>query len=258
MIDKLKEEIEDKKAELKALEGELLCIQSEEYIRIFGVSLKFGDTPSTPEKEAIREAFIKGKIDKYEFVDRSEKYIKDRGLAKAAGPYPYLKEVIGKKMIDKLKEEIENKKAELQALEAELNNELEASKNARWPKKGDLCYGVTEYGNGLSLDHASDLPPLDPVFKTEERAELYLKIVRRVQELIGDWKADWGDGDQAKWYIGFFHGILEDGSSNYIAMIEASGLKAQGVTYMTEEAAQALIKEFGDDLKIWINGGDAT
>ena len=79
-------------------------------------------------------------------------------------------------------------------------------------------------------------------YRTKEQAEKALEIINRIGELRGDWLPDWGDELQRK------HCPFKNHEGNYWKAGYACW-REEGCIYMpTEQAAQTLIDEYGDDL----------
>ena len=138
---------------------------------------------------------------------------------------------------------------------AELKAKMEAeSKDGsyRWMPEERAAYYLatpTTYSSRACVTHVAGIPQWMAahglLFRTEEQAETYEKIVKRAIELKGDWKEDWDDTEQDKCCIEWnFH--------NDRPSYECANMyKAQGPFYMPLDACRQLMREFGQDLKLF-------
>ena len=144
---------------------------------------------------------------------------------------------------------IEAIKAKLAQMEEELNKPDEYN---HFPSKDDEYYYYTSIGTVCS-NTAGDYELRVNAYRTEKEADnaynkavAIEKIKRRLLELQGDWKPDWGNGDEEKVDISYYH---------YECVFEP------GVVYFSQsfkdypyikstEIALTIIKELKDELKL--------
>lgn len=136
--------------------------------------------------------------------------------------------------------------------------ELEAKRDALlagdWPQLGDEYWHIFDgfdHNYVLSSRYLNDSfdrwrKATHNIFRTKENAELFKEITLRAQELIGDWEPDWSDRAQLKYAIDWDHVI------NGPCINKNNVVQVQGATYMPEKAAETLIEEYGNRLKIWV------
>ena len=91
------------------------------------------------------------------------------------------------------------------------------------------------------------------VFKSwDEAQEAYNKAValekikRRLLELQGDWKPDWGNGDEPKVCISYLHGT----SIFQIGVFYAGHISIELPYIKSTKIAETIIKELKDELKL--------
>jgi hypothetical protein len=150
----------------------------------------------------------------------------------------------------KLLQDIEAMKAKLASMEEELNKPEEFK---HFPNKGEVYYFYTSSKGAICSNTASDDNLKINTYKTREeavkaynKAIALEKIKRRIIELQGDWKPDWGNGDEEKVDISYYH---------YECVFEP------GVVYFSQsfkdypyikstEIALTIIKELKDELKL--------
>lgn len=158
------------------------------------------------------------------------------------------------KMLKTTEQKIAKLEAELAALKAEIAASKQPAAKESWLKDGVKYWYIVDYNVQQSAwKHNIDRFRLsmDNVFRTRENAELWLEIHNRAVELRGDWEPDWSDKHKSKYYL-FWD--CEKGKP-----MKNGGVlcKNQGVFYMSSKAAETLISEYGERLKIWICGEEA-
>lgn len=115
------------------------------------------------------------------------------------------------KEIQKLQEEIKERMDKIEKL-------LEASDYKQWvPKVDGRYYTLNGYYSPLCTYWADKPYDIDrkknyALFKTEEEAQRIAEIQRIQRKIIdiikfvrGDWRPDWSDNQQEKYYIGYDH-----------------------------------------------------
>lgn len=150
----------------------------------------------------------------------------------------------------KLMEDIEALKEKLASMGKELNNP-ETFKH--FPSKGDNYYFYTSSKGVICSNIATSDDLRVNVFKSKEEADnaynkavALEKVKRRLLELQGDWKPDWGNGDEEKVYISYYHyeGVFEPGVVYFSQSFKV-------YPYMkSTEIALTIIKEMKDELKL--------
>lgn len=121
------------------------------------------------------------------------------------------------------------------------------------PDIGQEYWYISDCGNVCSTywtDHIVDIyrQRSNNIFKTEEEAELYLKIFNRIHELNEEqgWVADFNAG-VVNYYITWSYDdevCYYDNTRSY---------HIQGATYMSKETYNTIRKEFTDEeLEIWV------
>jgi len=146
-----------------------------------------------------------------------------------------------------------NKQEALQKIE-ELKAFIEQEDAKEFPQKEEEYYIVNDNREVVKRwNHNQKLTnyhlATNNVYRTSEDAKLWLEIQKRAIELRGDWKPDWSDHCESKNYI------MWDYDDDEPFIESNSFIMNQGTFYMSHEAAETLIKEYGDKLKIWICGG---
>lgn len=155
---------------------------------------------------------------------------------------------------------INGKTIQIELTEEQINQiKKEVNPNKRWRAKDlGLYYYVTS--GGQTSESRELYMEVDDFhynqrnyFKTQQEAQQHLdklnliaKIRNRIEELNGNWKPDWEDIDQNKYYI-FYDVVCE--------FFEFSSINSyRNLEYWkyikSKEAAQHLINEFGDKLKV--------
>lgn len=149
----------------------------------------------------------------------------------------------------KLLQDIEAMKEKLASMEEELNKPEEFR---HFPSKGDEYYYYTSIGIICSNNAPNDDLKVN-AFKTREEAKKACltavaleKIKRRLLELQGDWKPDWGNGDEPKVCISYLHGT----SIFQIGVFYAGHISIELPYIKSTKIAETIIKEMEDELKL--------
>jgi hypothetical protein len=150
---------------------------------------------------------------------------------------------------NKLLQDIEAMKEKLASMEEQLKKP-EVFKH--FPSKDDKYYYYTTTGDVRNLTAVDDCLRVNTYGTEKEANKAYNKAIalekikRRLLELQGDWKPDWGNGDEEKVDISYYH---------YECVFEP------GVVYFSQsfkdypyikstEIALTIIKELKDELKL--------
>ena len=149
----------------------------------------------------------------------------------------------------KLLQDIEAMKEKLASMEEELNK-LELFKH--FPSKGDNYFHYYPCGM-INACYAQDDKIRPYTYRTREEAqEAYNKAValekikRRLLELQGDWKPDWTDKDEEKFYIQYGHN-----GRSFISICWYTTQHAASIPYIkSEEVINTIINEMEDELKL--------
>lgn len=149
----------------------------------------------------------------------------------------------------KLLKDIEAMKEKLASMEEELNKP-EVYKH--FPGKNDKYYFYTSSGS-IHFNSVSNDDLKVNVYKTREEAEKAYnkavaveKVKRRIIELQGDWKPDWTDVDEIKFYILYHHTSKSFRSIEWVITQYNTS-----IPYMKNtEIAETIIKEMEDELKL--------
>lgn len=166
--------------------------------------------------------------------------------------------------IQELTARIENSQTELDELKEELKKLQKKPYEISYPEPGTKIYYIRDCTGdihsvilnflGEDIKHLYDIGLL---FDTEEETKqfkreraLIKKIKCWVKEQQGDWKPDWSDTNQPKYYVGVDHFIKEIICECCWGYDKLSKLPC----FKSEEIAQACIDEFGDEiLEVFVN-----
>lgn len=138
---------------------------------------------------------------------------------------------------------------ELKARIAELESRLNAPDYSRFvPEKGEEYWLANGYGV-VKIENENDhndrwFIATGNCYRTEEQAETVYKIIHRIRELQDGFEVDWKSERQEVWTISWDR---ED-QIFVTALIDYYLYKAP--PFPTPTAAQTLIDEFGEDLKL--------
>lgn len=149
----------------------------------------------------------------------------------------------------KLLKDMEDIKAKLAQMEEELNKP-EVFKH--FPSKDDKYYYYTTTGDIRNLTAVDDCLRVNTYGTEKEANKAYNKAVavekikRRIIELQGNWKPNWGNGDEEKVYISYYHyeGVFEPGVVYFSQSIDEFPYVKNG------QIALTIIKEMEDELKL--------
>lgn len=149
----------------------------------------------------------------------------------------------------KLIEDIEAMREKLASMEKQLN---EPEKIKHFPSEGDVYYFYTFVGTVCRNIASSDNLKIS-VYKTEKetqnaynKAVAVEKVKRRIIELQGDWKPDWTDDDERKYYILYHHT-----NKNFIPVCWFTTQSDSLIPYIkSEQIALTIIKEMENELKV--------
>lgn len=148
-----------------------------------------------------------------------------------------------------------NREERIEQLEKELA-ELKAMGNSLKPEIGDDYFSLNNSGCVLTYKWSKDDVDNEwysqgNVFKTEAEAireRDRRALVQRMREYAGGFKPDWGDANQAKWYIIFCHAKKRlEKAWRFDVDLSLTG----GVYFKSEEAAQRCLDVMGAELKAW-------
>ena len=149
----------------------------------------------------------------------------------------------------KLLQDIEAMKEKLASMEEELNKP-EVFKH--FPSKGDNYFHYYPCGL-INACYAYDDMIRPYTYKTREEAQKAYnkaiaieKIKRRILELQGDWKPDWTNAMQKKYYIQYDHYNRQFTPINWFSMQQDTAIpytKSKGI-------ALTIIKEMENELKL--------
>ena len=150
---------------------------------------------------------------------------------------------------NKLLQDIEAMKAKLAQMEEELNKP-EVFKH--FPSKGDIYYFHTSIGilgNTIATDDnlkINTYKTREEAVKAYNKAVALEKIKRRLLELQGDWKPDWTDDDERKFYILYHHT-----NKSFRSMDWTISQYNTLIPYIkSEKIAGLIIYEMKDELKL--------
>ena len=149
----------------------------------------------------------------------------------------------------KLLQDIEAMKEKLASMEEELNK-LEVYKH--FPSEGDVYYFYNFVGTVCRNIATSDDLRVN-MFKSKEEADnaynkavAVEKVKRRIIELQGDWKPDWTDNDERKFYILYHHTNKSFRSVDWVTTQYNTSIH-----YMKDlKIAKTIIEEMEDELKL--------
>lgn len=149
----------------------------------------------------------------------------------------------------KLLQDIEAMKEKLASMEEELNKPDEFK---HFPSNGDTYYYYTPMGTVCRMVASNDKLRFD-VFKTEKEAQnaynkaiALEKIKRRIIELQGDWKPNWKDFSESKYFI-----ILDNEYNLFIYIdVQFSNHPILMPYIKTQNIVQTIINEMEDELKL--------
>ena len=160
--------------------------------------------------------------------------------------------------IQELTERIEKSLAEIDELKKELDELREKPYEISYPNDREKIYYISHYFGqvkewGFNISNEADkcLYDIGPYFDTMEEAEQFKReqtLIKKIKcwakEQQGDWKPDWRDLNQRKYYIEIDRSnknIVCDWSWEYDKLSKLPHFKSK-------EIAQACIDEFGDEL----------
>ena len=149
----------------------------------------------------------------------------------------------------KLLQDIEAMKEKLASMEKELNKP-EVFKH--FPSKGDKYYFYTFVGS-ICSNIASDNNLKVNTYKTREEAQKAYnkavaleKIKRRIIELQDDWKPDWTNENEEKYYIQYSYT-----ARSFISICWYVTQHAASIPYMkSKEVINTIMNEMEDELKL--------
>ena len=149
----------------------------------------------------------------------------------------------------KLMEDIEAMREKLASMEKQLN---EPEKIKHFPSEGDVYYFYTFVGTVCRNIASNDNLKIS-VYKTEKetqnaynKAVAVEKVKRRIIELQGDWKPDWTDNDERKFYILYHHTNKSFRSVDWVISHYNTSIH-----YMKDlKIAKTIIEEMEDELKL--------
>lgn len=150
----------------------------------------------------------------------------------------------------KLLQDIEAMKEKLASMEEELNKP-EVFKH--FPSKGEVYYFYTSSKGAICSNTASDDNLKVNAYRTEKEAEKAYnkavaveKIKRRILELQGNWKPDWSEDNEKKYYIHYDHYERKFIHSHWF-----KGQQYTPIPYMKhKDIAELIISELEDELKL--------
>ena len=160
--------------------------------------------------------------------------------------------------IQELTERIEKSQAEIDELKEELEKLRKKPYEISYPEDGTEMYYIDDYTGELEEktfdicdDYDKRLYEIGLLFYTKEEGEQFLKeqtLIKKIKcwakEQQGDWKPDWSDTNQCKYYITYDceDEFISVGSNIYYNSL----LKLP--YFKSREIAQACIDEFGDEI----------
>ena len=161
-----------------------------------------------------------------------------------------------KQRIQELTERIENSQAEIDALKEELEKLQKKPYEISYPEPGTKIYYIrdcTDDIHSVILNFLGEdikyLYDIGLLFDTEEEAEqfkreraLIKKIKCWVKEQQGDWKPNWNDVYEIKYFISFENNRLS------IWRWYTNNLLTKLPCFKSQEIVQACIDEFGDEI----------
>ena len=163
-----------------------------------------------------------------------------------------------KQKIQELTERIENSQAELDGLKKELEELQDKPYEISYPKNGEQIYYLSHF-TGRVQDWIFDIDDEDDkhlydtglYFDTKEEAEqfereqtLIKKIKCWAKEQQGDWKPDWSDINQRKYYVNIDRFNKETFWDWHWGYDKLSKLPC----FKSGKIARACIDEFGDEI----------
>ena len=147
---------------------------------------------------------------------------------------------------------IEEIKEKLAAMEEELNKQ-EVFKH--FPSKGDIYYFHTSIGilgNTIATDDnlkINTYKTREEAVKAYNKAIALEKVKRRILELQGDWKPDWKDENEKKYYI-----FYEHENRNFKPVYWVITQYNTSIYCMKDlKIAETIIEEMEDELKLIFN-----
>lgn len=149
----------------------------------------------------------------------------------------------------KLLQDIEAMKEKLASMEEELNK---PDNYKHFPSEGDKYYYYTHMGAVCSNTAANDDLKVNTYNTWEEtkkacdKAVALEKVKRRIIELQGDWKPDWGNGDEKKIHIIYNHFV--DGFEPEVVYLSQ---RFRDFPYIkNKDIAELIICKMDDELKL--------
>ena len=124
-------------------------------------------------------------------------------------------------------------------------------KDDDWPQAGDVYWYIGDLGDTSRAMFENDKydqyqKRKGNMYRTRKDAQTVIDIDNRIRKLTGDWVADWSDSMQCKYYPQHGHGGKGWGLG-YAQLVQLPHL-----TYMPEEAADTILKEFTtEQLNLW-------
>lgn len=160
--------------------------------------------------------------------------------------------------IQELTERIEKSQAEIDELKEELKELQKRPYEISYPNDGQRVYYPNHFDGQIKksifkVDNDDDKSLYEKglMFNIEEEAEQFLKeqtLIKKikcwVKEQQKDWKPDWSDTSQRKYYIEIDHLSKKTKYDYYWKRNQLSKLPY----FKSEEIAQACIDEFGDEI----------
>lgn len=163
-----------------------------------------------------------------------------------------------KQRIQELTERIENSQAEIDALKEELEKLQKKPYEISYPEPGTKTYYIRDCTGDIHSvilnflgEDIKYLYDIGLLFDTEEEAEQFKReraLIKKIKcwakEQQGDWKPDWSDRDEKKFYIYY------DGQNEMLRIHtwSVSNILSTLPTLKTIEIAEACIDEFGDEI----------
>ena len=146
-------------------------------------------------------------------------------------------------------EAIEAIKKKIASIEEELNKPDEIK---HFPSKGDIYYFHTSIGilgNTIATDDnlkINTYKTREEAFKAYNKAIALEKVKRRILELQGDWKPDWKDENEKKYYI-----FYEHENRNFKSVYWVITQYNTSIYCMKDlKIAETIIEEMEDELKL--------
>lgn len=149
----------------------------------------------------------------------------------------------------KLLQDIEAMKEKLASMEKELNKP-EVFKH--FPSKGEVYYFYTSLGSIYSNNSSSNNLKVN-AYRTEKEAQKAYnkavaveKVKRKLLELQGDWKPDWTNEKEEKYYIQYGYN-----GRSFISICWYTTQHAASIPYIkSEEVVNTILNEMEDELKL--------